>query len=1072
MVPNSSPFVIWCRRLIEFGWLFTIILIPSYFNLLSSRHFEPDKAIVLRALVTIMASLAIIHWIYTGANAPQQKTPENSRFSWKHWLRTYPLMIAIIAYIAVFLLATITSVVPGVSWWGSYQRLQGTYTNLSYIVLSLLIVRYLTTREQLIRITGVMILSAIIPTYYGFIQHLQLDPLPWKGDVITRVASTMGNSIFIAAYLILVVPLSLAFAITHFQKAQAPVPANQPRFFAWQWVLGYLLAIIGAFVIAFAAMQFGAVVRAIDVRFWWVYPGALVCAAAALILPAWPMHRMPTQRIVVFMPTIITIIYVICTSLSAATSDGVQFIAPSADRFGANWQLWLVAAVLLQIGAAGCFVIAPKGVESAPLIHWAAGIGNSVISASMLVTIFFTQSRGPWIGGGVGIFAFITLYLFDLMKTSPTHARRAKRLLIIESIGFTGVLAFLLVFNFANIPALTPLREMPYIGRMGKLFDVSAGTTGDVRMKIWFGDANAGGTIGLIKSNPIRTIIGWGPESMFVSYTPFYPPTLAHEESRSASPDRSHQALLDELVNKGILGLLSYLAVIGFAIVLAFKLLRRPSLTAEHRVIVIAAFSMIVAHNIEGQTGIPIVVSLMFLWLAIALLMVIDFQTAPAQAITSSEPSSAPITTATSPAVAPTSGRRRNPQRTQSPTSSRTVSSSNDSSMGVWALCAVVGILGVTIAWTCNLDNALADMRFQQGQNYTDSANASGNLDQQIIGMTYYTDAIRMEPDQDLYYLNLGRSLLKYADVRRTQPATATSPAQPINLNALIQQPAPVDLQAFLAPLTASEATQYAEATLLKAHNLNPLNKDHFANMARLYIFWYTRIEAKPEILQKALQWFRDGVAIAPKDVSILNEYIESLLTYASTIKTSDPTTAQKTITEADQLLQQSLLLDDKYTDTTLRQANVLRAKGEYAKAVAIYTQLIVKTPRVLDSQITSIIRELATQPELLSQLRDAYNTNLKASDALSISIIGLLSSQLNDHDNAILAFSKLAQMQPDSLEAQQNYTLVLSDGQRYADATIQAEKLATLAKSKGVSQDNLTLYTQLIEFFKAKAGQ
>jgi hypothetical protein len=67
MLPNSSPFVIWCRRLIEFGWLFTIILIPSYFNLLSSRHFEPDKAIVLRALVTIMASFAIIHWIYTRA---------------------------------------------------------------------------------------------------------------------------------------------------------------------------------------------------------------------------------------------------------------------------------------------------------------------------------------------------------------------------------------------------------------------------------------------------------------------------------------------------------------------------------------------------------------------------------------------------------------------------------------------------------------------------------------------------------------------------------------------------------------------------------------------------------------------------------------------------------------------------------------------------------------------------------------------------------------------------------------------------------------------------------------------
>lgn len=1065
MVPNSSPFVIWCRRLIEFGWLFTIILIPSYFNLLSSRHFEPDKAIVLRALVTIMASLAVIHWIYTGSRTPQQKNTSNQPVSWQQWLRTYPLIIAIIAYIAVFLLATITSVVPSVSWWGSYQRLQGTYTNLSYILFGLLMVRYLTTREQLVRVVGVMIMSAIIPTYYGFIQHLELDPLPWKGDVITRVASTMGNSIFIAAYLILVIPLSLAFAISHFQKGQEPT--TQPRFFAWQWVLGYLLAIISAFVIAFAAMQFGAIVRAIDIRFWWVYPGALVCATAALLLPAWPIHRMPTQRIMIFIPTIITIIYVIFTSLSATSSDGVQFITPNPDRFGANWQLWLVAAVVLQIGAAACFVIAPKGIDSAPLIHWAAGIGSILITISMLLTIFFTQSRGPWIGGGVGIFTFITLYLFDVMKNSHTHAQRAKRLLIVESIGFATILAFLLVFNFANIPALKPLRDMPYIGRMGKLFDVSTGTTGNVRMKIWVGDANAGGALGLITANPLRTIIGWGPESMFVAYTPFYPPSLAHEESRSASPDRSHQALLDELVNKGLLGLLSYLAVIGFAIALAIKLLRRPSLTAEHRILVIAAISMIVAHNIEGQTGIPIVVSLMFLWLAIALLLIINFQTAPTPIVTLSETHPVPK----APTTTATTGRRRNSQRTQSP-ATRVPSSATDNQTGVLALCAVVFVLGLTIAWTCNLDNALADMRFQQGQNYTDSANASGNLDQQIIGMTYYTDAIRMEPDQDLYYLNLGRSLLKYADVRRTQPATTTAPAQSINLNALIQQQAPIDLQTFLAPLTPSEATQYAEATLLKAHTLNPLNKDHFANMARLYIFWYTRIETKPEILQKALQWFRDGVALAPKDVSILNEYIESLLTYANSIKTSDPATAQKTIAEADQLLQKSLLLDDKYADTTLRQANVLRAKGEHAKAVAIYMQLILKNPRVLDGQITAIIRELATQPDLLAQLRDAYNTNLNASDALSISIIGLISSQLNDHDNAILAFSKLAQMQPDSLEAQQNYTLVLSDGQRYADATIQAEKLAALAKTKGVSQDNLTLYTQLIEFFKAKAGK
>src|SRR5690606_17951074 len=45
---------------------------------------------------------------------------------------------------------------------------------------------------------------------YGLLQHYRLDPLPWGGDTTFRVASTMGNPIFVAAYLIMVVPLTIA----------------------------------------------------------------------------------------------------------------------------------------------------------------------------------------------------------------------------------------------------------------------------------------------------------------------------------------------------------------------------------------------------------------------------------------------------------------------------------------------------------------------------------------------------------------------------------------------------------------------------------------------------------------------------------------------------------------------------------------------------------------------------------------------------------------------------------------------------------------------------------------------
>jgi len=54
-----------------------------------------------------------------------------------------------------------------------------------------------------------VILASLPISIYGWIQHTQvapgvsIDPLPWGGDVTERVAANMGNSIFVAAYLIM-----------------------------------------------------------------------------------------------------------------------------------------------------------------------------------------------------------------------------------------------------------------------------------------------------------------------------------------------------------------------------------------------------------------------------------------------------------------------------------------------------------------------------------------------------------------------------------------------------------------------------------------------------------------------------------------------------------------------------------------------------------------------------------------------------------------------------------------------------------------------------------------------------
>jgi len=45
----------WCDRLIEMGWLAAIIVVPLFFNIYSSRVFEPDKLTTLRSNATCMS---------------------------------------------------------------------------------------------------------------------------------------------------------------------------------------------------------------------------------------------------------------------------------------------------------------------------------------------------------------------------------------------------------------------------------------------------------------------------------------------------------------------------------------------------------------------------------------------------------------------------------------------------------------------------------------------------------------------------------------------------------------------------------------------------------------------------------------------------------------------------------------------------------------------------------------------------------------------------------------------------------------------------------------------------------
>ena len=187
----------YCLGIMEAAWLSAVCIIPIFFNIYSSRIFEPDKITILRSLALLSLSAWIVKLIEEGGIEWKKESQDISFFS---FLWHTPLIPPVIGLVIVYLLATIFSVTPSISFFGSYQRLQGTYTTFSYLIIFITIITNLRSRKQINRLVTTVILASLPVALYGVLQHYKIDPIPWGGNTSTRIASNMGNSIFVAAY--------------------------------------------------------------------------------------------------------------------------------------------------------------------------------------------------------------------------------------------------------------------------------------------------------------------------------------------------------------------------------------------------------------------------------------------------------------------------------------------------------------------------------------------------------------------------------------------------------------------------------------------------------------------------------------------------------------------------------------------------------------------------------------------------------------------------------------------------------------------------------------------------------
>lgn len=498
----------WCEGFIEAGWLAAVISIPLFFNVHSSRVFEPDKLTLLRSIALLMSLAWLVKFIDgRGWQGLDWLRWSNPRSIWR-----MPFVLPVFLLVVIYLLSTIFSVTPRVSWAGSYQRLQGTYTTLSYIVVFAMMAATMRTKAQVERVVTAVIITSIPISLYGLLQHFGLDPLPWGGDVQRRIAGHMGNAIFIAAYLIMAVPLTLARIIDAFTNILGDVEMSYAD------VIRSSIYIFTFFIQILAIYWSGS-------RGPWLGLGVGLFAFALILLVALRNTETAGKRI--------------------RLVEGLQAF------------LLIAVAVLLPLYLATGPLRSANPVTS--LIIFVAG--TAVLS--LIIFIVDAVRRGwrwvwlDWISLAVLIGALLVLFNVPSANT--------------EAYQDTPVVGDVLT-------TLSEWRGIQGIGRLGRVLEDDR-DTGKVRVLIWQG------VLELIQPhaplefpdgrqdtfNFLRPFIGYGPESMYVAYNSFYPPELATVEARNASPDRSHNETFDALVITGVLGFLTWQALYISVFYYAFR---------------------------------------------------------------------------------------------------------------------------------------------------------------------------------------------------------------------------------------------------------------------------------------------------------------------------------------------------------------------------------------------------------------------------------------------------------------------------------------------------------------------
>jgi len=301
-------------------------------------------------------------------------------------------------------------------------------------------------------------------------------------------------------------------------------------------------------------------------------------------------------------------------------------------------------------------------------------------------------------------------------------------------------------------------------------------------------------------------------------------------------------------------------------------------------------------------------------------------------------------------------GIRRLPQQTAQPWS-------------VIALVVLTVLVGAIVV-TTNLKPIQADIVYKQ-------ANPYERQKQWLVAVEHYKHALELAPKEDFYHLYLGRAYLEYAST--------------------LDDPALRDV-----------VLRQTEQTLIEAREINPLNTDHSANLARMYRRWAdfaTDGETRQDMLQRSADNYAIATTLSPQNAILWNEWA-TLYLYAG-----DFERAQETISH-------SLALDPDFDQTWTVQADIYANQNVITDAVKAYEQALEINPRLTDVWLR--LGDIHTNQQELEEAAQAYEQALELSPKRTQvwRVLGSIYAQLGRLDDAIAALQRALELAPEASDA------------------------------------------------------